>query len=183
MKSTYLIIVASILLVIFAGAYYLMGGFEKPELTIEEHISLYMVGTYYEGKLDNNAYREKVAQAQKLAQDERITGTFSLYYYDNPDFSTNPKVFVGLVVSDTLQAFPQDYEVRKYNFEKAIQAEMRTHVMFAPSPQAVNEQIKNFAKAQNLFIKTEYLDQVFDNSHIRTLVRIDVERSQESEKI
>ena len=100
MNKKFLFVVFVVLAAGF-GYYGYLGGFNKPETSIQTSRQLFVAGQYYEGPADSREFGDLFQKAGQLQEAKTLTGSLANIYYNNPaEQGDSIKAFIGILVAD-----------------------------------------------------------------------------------
>lgn len=116
------------------GIYAYLGGFNSPEISIIKSEKQFIVGKYYAGPPENEAFGQLFRQAADLQKSKKLKGALANIYYNNPQQQGDSiKAFIGLLITNPSDTIPAGYEIRELPANKKIlQVQINTHYMLAP---------------------------------------------------
>ncbi|GGG43876.1 hypothetical protein [Hymenobacter glacieicola] len=158
----------------FAVAYWKMGGFKAPVITLETTAKpYYLAGRYYEGPANDEAFGNLTRDAYQYRKDGKLRGDFANIFYNSPESSRDAaKVFVGVVVADTTsQTLPTNYRYRTFAAgQKVVHA--RVDASYLVAPDKLYNGIKEYAAANKLTLQNVYLERFPDQGEPEVLAVI-----------
>lgn len=148
------------LIVAVAVAYYFLGGFKKAEVKLETTAQpVFVAGRYFEGPANSEAFGDLTREAYQIRTSGKLRGTFGNIFYNDPaKASETAKVFVGLIVDDTVsQALPQGYRYRTFaGGQRVLHARIEASYLVAPDKLYTG--VKDAAKTQGLTLQNVFLE-------------------------
>ena len=148
------------LIVAAAMAYYFLGGFKKADVTLETTSQpVFLAGRYFEGPANSEAFGDLTRQAYEIRTSGKLRGTFGNVFYNEPaSSSAAAKVFVGLIVEDTLsQQLPAGYRYRVFAAgQRVLHAKIDASYLVAPDKLYFG--VKDYANQENLTLQSVYLE-------------------------
>jgi hypothetical protein len=154
------LILSLFLLVAVGVAYYFVGGFKQAEVKLETTAQpIFLAGSYYEGAGNSEAFGDLTRKAYEIRSSGKLRGTFGNIFYNDPATSSeSAKVFVGLIVDDTVsQQLPAGYQYRVFPAgQRVLHARIEASYLVAPGKlySGVKEQAKqNSLTLQNLYLE------------------------------
>ena len=151
----------SLFLILAAGvAYYFLGGFKKADVTLETTAQpIFLAGRYFEGPANSEQFGDLTREAYEIRTSGKLRGTFGNIFYNDPaKASETAKVFVGLVVDDTVsQQLPKGYRYRAFAAGQRV-LHARIIASYLVAPDKLYTGVKAAAKEQNLTLQNVYLE-------------------------
>lgn len=153
MKKKIILIVLALIFIIGLYYYHKLGGFNEPEITLAEAPSYVIAGKPYQGKMTTKEFGKLFEEAETYLEKKTIRGTSAGVFYTNAEKETDSiKAFVGVILSDTLQAIPKGYEKRRIPARKIIRAHIKSHLLVAPFIYPDIEEHAKLKKAELLHV-------------------------------
>ena len=154
-------LILSLLLIVAVGvAYYVLGGFKTAEVKLETTAQpIFVAGKYFEGPASSEAFGDLTREAYEIRSSGKLRGTFGNIFYNDPATSSEAaKVFVGLIVDDTVsQQLPAGYRYRVFSAgQRVLHASIEASYLVAPGKLYTG--IKSTAQAQTLTLQNVYLE-------------------------
>ncbi|WP_375438007.1 hypothetical protein [uncultured Hymenobacter sp.] len=154
-------LILSLFLIVAVGvAYYVLGGFKQAEVKLETTTQpIFLAGSYFEGPGNSEAFGDLTRKAYEIRTSGKLRGTFGNIFYNNPTFSgETAKVFVGLVVDDTVsQQLPAGYQYRVFPAgQRVLHATIEASYLVAPDK--LYSGVKDQAKQNGLALQNVYLE-------------------------
>ena len=147
MKKTFVIIL--ILIGVFTGSYYYLGGFNKWEFeTIDNPSPIRLIGEEYQGLYDS---KELKALYFKYRDFDGVSPLIIINY--NLDYDNKTGVihaFVG-IQNGNARSVPKS-ELREISPSKLIRVELKAHNTVIPSPELVLGKARKYATMNNLVL-------------------------------
>ncbi|WBA41241.1 hypothetical protein [Hymenobacter canadensis] len=151
----------SLLLIVAAGvAYYMLGGLKKADVTLETTAQpIFLAGRYFEGPANSEQFGDLTREAYELRTSGKLRGTFgNLFYNDPAKASDNAKVFVGLILDDTVsQPLPPGYRHRVFAAGQRV-LHARIEASYLVAPDKLYTGVKDYANQNNLTLQNIYLE-------------------------
>lgn len=149
-----------LLIVAFGVAYFSFGGFKKAEVKLETTAQpVFLAGSYFEGPANSETFGDMTRKAYEYRTSGKVRGTFGNIFYNDPASSSEAaKVFVGLIVDDTLsQTLPAGYRYRVFPAgQRVLHATIEASYLIAPDKLYAG--VKEHAKQNNLALQSVYLE-------------------------
>lgn len=154
-------LILSLLLIVGVGvAYYFLGGFKKATVKLETTAQpMFLAGRYFEGPASSEAFGDLTREAYQIRTSGKLRGTFGNIFYNEPaSSSAAAKVFVGLIVDDTVsQQLPTGYRYRAFAAgQRVLHATIEASYLVAPDK--LYSGVKDAAKTQGLTLQNVYLE-------------------------
>lgn len=149
----YIISVLLLAGVITFFGYLYFGGFEDPELQVVEVNDYHFAGKPYKGTLNNKELENIFYEVRQQYEKGAPAGTFSIVVLKEPQTQKDTvEQFIGIILQEPLNnaSLPAGWENFKVEADQAVRSTIRSHNLVMPKPQAIKEEIQNFAQAQNL---------------------------------
>jgi hypothetical protein len=154
------LILSLFLIVAVAVAYYSLGGFKKAEVKLETTAQpVFLAGRYFEGPAGSEAFGDLTREAYEIRTSGKLRGTFGNIFYNDPVKSSEAaRVFVGLVVDDTVsQQLPPGYRYRMFAAgQRVLHATIEASYLVAPGK--LYDGVKEQAKQNGLTLQNVYLE-------------------------
>lgn len=154
------IILSLLLLVAFGIAYFGLGGFRQAEITLETTAQpVFLAGSYFEGPANSETFGNLTRKAYEYRTSGKVRGTFGNIFYNDPATSSEAaKVFVGLIVDDTLtQTLPAGYRYRVFPAGQRV-LHARIEASYLVAPDKLYSGVKEHAKQNGLALQSIYLE-------------------------
>ncbi|MCA8832904.1 hypothetical protein [Hymenobacter pini] len=150
---------ALLLTIGFSVAYWRMGGFTAPVVTLETTAQPYYVaGRYYAGLARDEAFGDLTREVYNLRKAGKLRGDFGNIFYNSPESSRDSvSQFVGVVTPDTTQSLPAGYQYRTFAAGQHV-LHARINASYLVAPDKLYSGVKNTAEAQKLTLKHVYLE-------------------------
>jgi hypothetical protein len=162
-----LVIFGSIILALYT----FLGGFNDIAISSQPVSSpRVLVGLPYDGPV-RSVHLDSIYQSvRQLYEQGKLKGELGALYADVPKEKRRKGEIAGLIgvwVKDSLQALPPGFTRRVVNTSQVVQANIQAHFLVSPSPDEVQEDMREYARAQQLkpesYVMEKYLS---DNSII-----------------
>jgi hypothetical protein len=154
------LILSLLLIVAAAAAYYFLGGLKKANVALETTAQpIFLAGRYFEGPANSEQFGDLTREAYENRTSGKLRGTFGNVFYNDPaKASENAKVFVGLIVDDTVsQQLPAGYRYRAFAAgQRVLHATIEASYLVAPDK--LYSGVKDAAKTQGLTLQDVYLE-------------------------
>ena len=154
------LILSLFLIVAVAVAYYVLGGFKKAEVKLETTAQpMFLAGRYFKGPAGSEAFGDLTREAYEIRTSGKLRGTFGNIFYNDPATSSEAaKVFVGLIIDDTVsQQLPTGYRYRVFPAgQRVLHATIEASYLIAPGK--LYEGVKETAKQQSITLQNVYLE-------------------------
>ena len=151
----------ALFLIVAAGvAYYFLGGFKQASITLETTSQpIFLAGRYFEGPANSEAFGDLTHEAYEIRTSGKLRGTFVNIFYNDPASSSEAaKVFVGLIVEDTVsQKLPAGYRYRAFAAGQRV-LHARIEASYLVAPDKLYSGVKDYAKRENLTLQKVYLE-------------------------
>jgi hypothetical protein len=160
----FLVVVLGGLLIGFS-LYAFLGGFSRIRISLVTAEPMYLVGQYYEGPTQGEAFNEVFRQAGRLVEENLLQGQLGGIYYSNPYGAPDSiKAFIGVFVADTAVQLPAGYTLRQVpGGRRVLQAAVDAHYILAPD--RLYPALFDFAEQQNIRLADEYIERFPDTRH------------------
>jgi hypothetical protein len=149
-----------LLLVLFTGLglYGFLGGFNQIQISLTTAEPLYMVGQYYEGPTEGQAFNNVFRRAGQLVEENVLQGDLGGIYYSSPHGAPDSvKAFVGVIVADPAVQVPAGFELRRVpGGRQVLQAALEAHYILAPD--RLYPALFDFAEQQKIPLRNEYIE-------------------------
>ncbi|MBC8083638.1 MAG: hypothetical protein H7Z21_10540 [Hymenobacter sp.] len=143
-----------------AVAYYVLGGFKRAEVKLEVTARpMFLAGRYFEGPASGEAFGDLTREAYEIRTSGKLRGIFGNIFYNDPATSREAaKVFVGLLVDDTVsQRLPAGYRYRAFAAgQRVLHSSIEASYLVAPGK--LYDGVKQTAKQQALTLQNVYLE-------------------------
>jgi len=154
-------LILSLLIIVAVGvAYYVLGGFKQAEVKLETTAQpMFLAGKYFEGPANSEEFGDLTREAYEIRTSGKLRGTFGNIFYNDPATSSAAaKVFVGLVVDDTVsQRLPAGYRYRAFPAgQRVLHASIEASYLVAPGK--LYDGVKQTAQQQSLTLQSVYLE-------------------------
>ncbi|HEX8426221.1 hypothetical protein [Hymenobacter sp.] len=154
-------LILSIVLIIAVGvAYYALGGFKHADVKLETTTQpIFLAGSYFEGPGNSEAFGDLTRKAYEIRSSGKLRGTFGNIFYNDPASSSEAaKVFVGLVVDDTVsQQLPAGYKYRVFPAgQRVLHASIEASYLVAPDK--LYSGVRDQAKQNGITLQNVYLE-------------------------
>ena len=158
MKHKKFFISIIVVLLIAAGGYGYMGGFNQPEIKQVLTSETYIAGKAYHGSVKSEAFGDLFREVGKLAEEKKISGDPGGIYYNNPENENDSiQAFIGIIVADSKVALPAGYSIRVLPAgQKALQANLKGH--FTMTPNKAYPALFDYAKEQKLALQDVFVE-------------------------
>jgi len=162
-----LVIFGSIIL----GLYTFLGGFNDISISSQPVSGpRVLVGLPYDGPVRSSHLDSIYQSVRQLYEKGTLKGELGALYKDIPREKRRKGEIEGLIgvwVIDSLQTLPPGFTRRVVHTSQVVQANIQAHFLVSPSPDEVQEDMREFARTQHLkpesYVMEKYLS---DNSII-----------------
>jgi len=149
------IIIGSIILIVIAASYILLGGFDKIKVEKVEVDNYVVVGMNYEGRYRSKELRNIFNDVKNKLDSGIVNGLMVVVNYNlDKDSLDNGFIrqFIGILIdqNESNKTLPQKYELINIETTSAIAAKISAHNLVMPSPAKIDQKIAAFAKANEL---------------------------------
>lgn len=159
-KKQYIGITLAITAVIVGVGYVYLGGLNKVEYTVENVSDYNIVGRHFEGKSDDSQLEQAFFEAKDLLSDGRLNGTLALVHYNDTSLAEgNVKMFIGVLISEGVEALPVDYDRLTIPANRAIRATIEAHNVVMPSPQTIENNLREKAEEYSMRLQDFTIEQ------------------------
>jgi hypothetical protein len=157
-----LVIFGSIIL----GLYTWLGGFKDIEIkTLAATRPRILAGTPYEGSIRSRQLDSLFEHTRQLHQQGWLRGDLGAMYFDVPEKMRKRgevKALIGVWEPDSTQTLPAGFSRRTIPAPQVVQARLQAHFLVSPSPDEVQEEMRNYAREKKLalenFVMETYLN-------------------------
>ncbi len=152
--KNYVIAVLVVSGIIALAGYYYLGGFKEREMELVEVGDYRLVGKEYIGRLDNKALEEIFFEVQEHVQEGAPAGTFTMVVLREPENEKDTlHQFIGILLDNPAAAVPEGWKPFALDAEQAVRATIRSHNLVMPKPNAIREELEEFAREQGVALK------------------------------
>ena len=138
----WILLVVGVLAVVLAVAYYQLGGFNKPQLSLGQSPTRYLLAQFYTGSVRSAQLQALFRAADSLAA--MTADTSGALFLDDPGGTqTKVRAYVGVVRRDTLGPKPAGWAWREVTGQRVVRA--RLELDFQLAPVRIYEQIRTYA--------------------------------------
>lgn len=165
-----LTIILPLFLLISAGAYWYLGGFKEPEVSLVELDRGYtLVGKEYVGTLEHPALQDLLTEVGGRWEAGEIPGVLTVAVLREPETSKKDTVeqFIGVLLpaETRLQQLPQGYELMELPASSAIRVELEAHASVWPTPDKLREKAEAFAREKGYTLQPGILFEKYYGSN------------------
>jgi predicted transcriptional regulator YdeE len=161
-----IIIAISLLLISGVIAYIALGGLRQPEISTQTVSDYIVAGVDFKGLASDEELLQLFEQTRTYHEQNKLPGSLAAIYYDKQSEKGEIEAFVGVLVTDTLAALPDNYVYKKIPATKTVQAKITSHYIVAPSPEKVRGSLLNYAQEKGLALQELVIEQYLKDSHI-----------------
>ncbi len=165
----------SFLGIILFISYYLLGGFTEVKIELKEQEKFYITGKKFIGESKDATLDSLVEATHQAYTEGKLSGTFSICFFGNPDEADTVEVLVGTMHIEEI-APPKNYIQESFKAGSAIVASIEAEAVVAPSATETNEKIEGFAKENDLRLKDIFIEKYEDDFKIVTVVPVEQNR-------
>jgi hypothetical protein len=161
-----------LIIILAAGGYGYLGGFNKPEIKKVVTSEIYLAGKPYYGSVKSEAFGNLFQEAGKLVEEKKLTGDLGGVYYNDPEKQSDTiKAFIGVIVPSPSVKLPAGYQIRTLAAGKpALQGDIDAHIMLAPNK--IYPTLFHYAKENKLTLQDLYIERYPDTRHAQIIVLI-----------
>ncbi len=140
------------------GLFAWLGGFSGTTVTSTNSQDLIIAGKAFKGHTKDQALGNTFRQVAQVLDQKELEGVPANIYYNNPDEASDTiSAFIGVLLPDTTQRLPADFELRTVpGGRKVLRAEVNAHYMLAPNK--LYEALFDYAEKQNLKLEPFYVE-------------------------
>ena len=157
-----LVIFASIIL----GLYTWLGGFKDIAInTLTVTDPRILSGIPYEGSIKSQQLDSLFEHTRQLHQQGQLRGDLGAMYFEVPEKMRKRgeiKAVIGVWQADSTQTLPAGFSRRTIPAPQVVQARIQAHFLVSPSPDEVQEEMRNYAREKKLalenFVMEKYLN-------------------------
>ena len=145
------VIIIGILLVVGTGVYAWLGGFEKPVVYKTPLPACLLAGKFYQGKASDDALGRVFYDIKILHDKQELPGILAaVYYKTDTKVRDTARVFLGVLLKDSLATLPAGCEYHLFPKTPGIRARVVCSPYVMPRPETVQIRIKEFAEKEGL---------------------------------
>lgn len=132
--------------------YVYLGGLNKMEIEEVPVTSSYrFLGKDYTGRPASAEHKNLFFEFRDKITSGEIKGRLAMIHFlDAQTKKGEYKMFVGILLDEIPEDFPEDYRLMGVELDKAIQARIEVHNLVMPSPQTIESRIGQYAMRQGL---------------------------------
>jgi hypothetical protein len=159
-----------LIIILAAGGYGYLGGFNSPEVKQVVTPEIHIAGKPYYGSVKSEAFGNLFQEAGKLVENKKISGDLGGVYYNDPEKQNDTiKAFVGVIVPDPSVKLPAGYQIRSFAAgKKALQGDIAAHIILAPNK--IYPALFDYAKEHKLVLQDLFIERYPDSRHAEILV-------------
>ncbi|MES2732344.1 MAG: hypothetical protein V4714_11360 [Bacteroidota bacterium] len=155
--------------IIFA-LYTFLGGF-KEIIINKQTVSKPQTLAYipYQGYVRHHRLDSLFDLIQQLHTQGKLKGTLGAIYYDvslEKRKKGDTKALVGVWISDTLAVLPPGFRLHTIPARQVIQAKLQAHFLVSPSPDEVQDKMREYAKKQGLKVENFIIEKYLSDDSI-----------------
>ena len=153
----YLGVFLLLLVISWAGVYYIKGGFNKVEVTLVEVENYRMIGRYFEGNYRGDTVRIIFEEMVAYLESQEAEGRPVIIYDQEPDSNGGKiKGFVGILT--TYPTALPGLKEREVSASQSVRVQKDAHISMMPNPDKINELIESFASSQGVELESFNLE-------------------------
>lgn len=145
-KIFYLSLIVVLLVILGYTSYYLLGGFERKEVTRGGPIKRNIVGKSFKGFYKHPDLEKIWIENRELIESGAIPGSLAVITYEN-DSLDNDEVqqFIGIAIEGGMAEIPMGFEVKELRMEERLLIALVMHPLVRPSPRNIASMFDDYA--------------------------------------
>lgn len=147
-KKLYISIIT--LLVVVAGIYYYLGGFNKIEIAVVQSSPVPIGGQYFEGNYDSDTVRHLIDTVTSYLQRDTTAHLAVVNFDEYEDKAGLVRQFIGFTADSLSPPFSANIRVDTFGTQASIRATINRHFWVRPRPSAIRREIIEFAQMHEL---------------------------------
>lgn len=172
MKKGFIAGIIGVVLLSGAGIYYLLGGFNEIEFSLEKRQDIALLGLTYRGIPEGEALGETFRQVHQLISKYPEARLHTLYEIEPAGKRDTLAVFVGIENSDSITS-RDGLEEKTIPCSRVIVANIEAHRLVMPVPEVVKKKIEAYAEEMGLVTQGVYVDVIINERHVRVIAPIE----------
>lgn len=163
-KIFYLSLITVLLVIIGYSSYYLLGGFERKEVSRGGPVKRNIVGKYFKGFYKHPDLEKIWVENRELLESGAIPGTLAVITYKNDSLDRDVvEQFIGIAIEGGMAEIPMGFEVNELRMDERLLIALVMHPLVRPSPRTVADMFDDFAakevdKLGNYTLELHYKD-------------------------
>jgi len=157
-KATLLAIAVAISVLVIGYMY--LGGLNKVEITLEPVSDYNLVGVHYQGRHKSKKIEAAFVDAKEYLENKRLQGVLTLVHYnDSTLVDDHVKLFIGIKLLMGTSDLPDGYKRLTIPAFNAIRATIEAHNVVMPSPESIENSMREKAEQLNLRLQDFTIEQ------------------------
>jgi hypothetical protein len=134
--------------------YIFLGGFKEVTFSIQPVSKpKVLAGVPFEGNMRSSRLDSLFEVTRQIHQSGQLKGTLGAIYYDVPlkkQSRGEINALIGVWLDDASMSLPKGFQLRTIPAGKVVQARLQAHFLVSPSPDEVQEKMRQYARQQGL---------------------------------
>lgn len=147
--------------------YYYLGGFNEVVIELVETDEYIIAGYNYHGTYEQDVLQDLFFQVKEYVEADVLKGIITVLNYDSAVTEADS---IHQLIGVRLQAEPlnkpQEVELETIPAGRAVRATISAHPLVMPNPESIVEQIRSFARENNLELKALSIEQYVESEEI-----------------
>lgn len=150
--------------------YTFLGGFKNIAFSIQPVSKpKVLAGIPFEGNMRSSRLDSLFEVTRQIHQSGRLKGTLGAIYYDVPLKKRSRgeiNALIGIWLDEASTPLPKGFQLRTIPAGKVVQARLQAHFLVSPSPDEVQEKMRQYARQQRLQPENLVMEQYLSDESI-----------------
>ncbi|MFD2200318.1 hypothetical protein [Shivajiella indica] len=167
MKKTAIGVILVFALALGLSLFYLMGGFNDIEVNQENLGQIELSGVHFQGTPMDESLKNAFLTIEDLTKENKGAKLHTIYFQEPAGKRDTMEVFVGIESKWTKNQ--ENLIYLEFDGSAAIVAEIKSHRFVMPGPEKVKDEIREFAKNNQMEEPDLFIDQIIDSDLVRVI--------------
>lgn len=160
-------IAGSILIISFL-AYYLLGGFQDIQISVEPGKSYRIAGKDYSGKNNSRELEKLFVEARQFVQANKSSTTLVIVN-DESKYDAEENIvsyFIGALLKNSDTSIKEDYSIKEYESGKVIRVLIDAHNLVMPKAEKIRRKALRLAQSEGLELSDLTIEKYLEEGRI-----------------